>query len=223
MTRHPDRRYRAPWCHRTDSNVDELLNDALETLQLANHSGGDCILMQGQLDNELAAWREELSTGNPFATVVAQDIMEPFPALFNEDSAPTEVADALRHAHLPLLAYVNRDGQLARIATEVGGPAAMDRGSGGSARGEGLTQGETIPHNASFPEIYDAFSTRNCAALVVTAAEKPLGYITCEGFLSLIDPIDAMSFTHTDKSAEELAYLAVPSLASEVAVEPAGI
>ena len=67
-----------PWS--AGNNADRFLNDALETLELAEHSGGGCVMLHGEFSKELAAWKEEMSAGNPFANVVAQDIMEPFPA-----------------------------------------------------------------------------------------------------------------------------------------------
>ena len=60
-----------------------------------------------------------------------------------------------------------------------------------------LATPETIPYDATFPEIYEAFSSRGCETLVVTADDRPLGYLTCDGFLSMIDPIHAESFAHT--------------------------
>ncbi len=70
---------------------------------------------------------------------------------------------------------------------------------------------ETISYDASFPDIFEAFSSRGCATLVVTANDRPLGYLTCDGFLSMIDPVDAESFAKTDVSADELKYLVVQS------------
>ncbi len=84
-----------------------------------------------------------------------------------------------------------------------------------------LAMPETIRYDASFPEIYEAFSSRGCATLVVTADDRPLGYVTCDSFLSMIDPIDTDSFAHTDKSPEELAYLIVPSTIGDAAANEA--
>ena len=78
---------------------------------------------------------------------------------------------------------------------------------------------ETISYDASFPEIFEAFSSRGCATLVVTANDRPLGYLTCDGFLSMIDPIDAESFAKTEASADELNYLVVPTLIGEAAAQ----
>ena len=76
---------------------------------------------------------------------------------------------------------------------------------------QALFKPETISYDASFTEIYEAFSSRGCASLIVTDGRRPLGYLTCDGFLSLIDPIHAESFAHTDKPVDELAYLVVPT------------
>jgi GGDEF domain-containing protein len=204
-----------PWS--AGINADHFLSDALETLDVAEHSGGDCVVLHGEFNKELAAWQAEMATGNPFANVVAQDIMEPFPALLERDGAQGELAEALRRAGVPVRPYVDCEGRLVGVAADEHAAADTRIGQAGDSAGESLAMPETIAHDTSFPEIYDAFSSRGCATLIVTVGDQPLGYLTCEGFLSMIDPIDAESFAHTDKSADELAYLVVPSAIGEVA------
>ena len=59
---------------------------------------------------------------------------------------------------------------------------------------------------------------------MVTSGDHPLGYLTCDGFLSMIDPIHIESFAETSKPADELAYLVVPSAIGEaVRMEPAAV
>jgi GGDEF domain-containing protein len=204
-----------PWS--TGSNADRLLNDAMETLELAEHSGGGCVILEGEFSREFSAWKADMSSGNPFVNVVAQDIMEPFPAVLQLDAEQSELADVLRSSGIPVRPYVDRDGRLIGIAVDerAGGEALIDRASG--LTGETLVMPETISFDASFPEIYEAFSSRGCATLVVTANDRPLGYLTCDGFLSMIDPIDAESFAQTEVSADELNYLVVPSSFGEAA------
>jgi hypothetical protein len=86
-----------------------------------------------------------------------------------------------------------------------------------------LAMPETIAYDATFPDIYEAFSSRGCDTLVVTADDRPLGYVTREGFLAMIDPIDADSFAFPGEPSEELTYLAVPSIPSgNAAIEQVG-
>jgi GGDEF domain-containing protein len=202
-----------PWS--AGCKVERLLADVLETLKLAEQSGGDCAIDQDEFRKELAAWQEELSSGNPFANVVAQDIMESFPALLEHGADQSELAEALRRAGVPIRPYVDHGGQLVGIA---GSEDCAGQACNGQAVGSMAVKPPTpeiIPHNASFSEIYDAFSSRGGATLVVTAGKHPLGYITCDGFLTMIDPLHAESFKYTDKSADELAYLVVPSMIGE--------
>ena len=105
-----------PWT--AGSNADQFLNEALETLDLAVHSGGDCVVLHGEFNKELAAWQEEMATGNPFANVVAQDIMEPFPALLEQDADQSELAESLRRAGIPVRPYVDREGRLVGVAAD---------------------------------------------------------------------------------------------------------
>ena len=105
-----------PWS--AGSNADQFLNEALETLDLAVHSGGDCVVMHGEFNKELTDWQEEMSTGNPFANVVAQDIMEPFPALLEQNADQSELADSLRRAGIPVRPYVDHEGRLVGVAAD---------------------------------------------------------------------------------------------------------
>ena len=99
------------------------LADALETLDVAIHSGGDCVIMHGEFNKELTAWQEEMSTGNPFANVVAQDIMEPFPALLEKDADQSELAEALRHAGIPVRPYIDGEGRLIGVVDDANAAA----------------------------------------------------------------------------------------------------
>jgi hypothetical protein len=139
--------------------------------------------------------------------------MEPFPAP-NSESVDDDLFDARRHASLLARAQVDGNGFSAPAGTNI------DGASGNSQRAK-TSLPETIANDASFPDIYEAFTSRGCTELVVTAGDKPLGYITCYGFLSMIDPIHAESFAHTDKSVDELAFLVVPSMALEQAAQHA--
>lgn len=199
----------APWS--AGSNADRLLNDALETLGLAEHSGGGRVITQGDFSKEVAEWKEEMSTGNPFTNVVAQDIMQPFPAILERDADQSELAEALSRSGLAVQPYVDHDGRLVGVVTTEQAAAESQVEHYTVAGGVTLAMPETIAYDANFPEIYEAFSSRGCATLVVVANDRPLGYLTCDGFLSMIDPIHAESFAHTDKPTEDLTYLAVPS------------
>jgi GGDEF domain-containing protein len=200
-------------------NADHFLNEALETLELAEHSGGGCVILEGEYSKEFAAWKEEMSTGNPFVNVVAQDIMEPFPAVLQRDAEQSELAEALRSSGIPVRPYVDSEGRLVGIAAEEGAAPESQIGHPGAM----LAKPEAISYDASFPEILEAFSSRDCATLIVTANERPLGYLTCDGFLSMIDPIHAETFARTDATADALTYLAIPASTGEAAMSDAPV
>jgi hypothetical protein len=195
------------------------LNDALETLSLAEHSGGGRVLQYGEFRKELAAWNEEISTGNPFASVVAQDIMEPFPAFLSRESEHPELVDVLRRADIAVRPYVDRDGRLAGVEPVEANTAGRTAGDASGTFDSSLATPETIPYDATFPEIYEAFSASGCGTLVVTVEDRPLGYVTRDGFLSMIEPIHAESFASKGETTEKLSYLVVPSMLGSVEAE----
>lgn len=205
----------APWS--VGNNAERFLSDALETLAVAEHSGGGRVVVHGEFDKELAAWKEEMTTGSPFANVVAQDIMEPFPAVLECDGTQPELVESLSRSGVAVRPYVDSEGRLIGVATD--DPTAAETHVEVSECSVSLAMPETISYDANFPEIYEAFSSRGCATLVVTANERPLGYLTCDGFLSMIDPIHATTFAHTDRPTDELSYLVVPSTIGEAAVQ----
>ena len=105
-----------PWT--AGNNADQFLNEAMETLDLAVHSGGDCVVLHGEFNKELAAWQEEMATGNPFANVVAQDIMEPFPRFWNRTPTRASWPNRSAVAGIPVRPYVDHEGRLVGIAAD---------------------------------------------------------------------------------------------------------
>ena len=59
-----------------------------------------------------------MATGNPFANVVAQDIMEPFPAILECDAEAERTGRALRRSGIPVRPYVDREGRLVGVAAD---------------------------------------------------------------------------------------------------------
>jgi len=204
-----------PWATGVDSVC--CLNEALEALALAEQTPGSRVLQYGEFGKERAAWNEEISTGNPFASIVAQDIMEPFPALLDCDADQAELLQTLRRANTAVNPDIDSESQAAgqvsheKNATDTFIEYSSETFGGNSS----LVTPEAIPHDATFAEIYEAFSSRGCDMLVVTSEGRWLGYITSDGFCSMIDPIHAESYAG-GRAADDLSYLVVPSAVDSV-------
>jgi GGDEF domain-containing protein len=202
-----------PW--RVGVHSEQLLAQGLETLAIAKQSGGDCAIEHNEFAQELSSWQNELAAGSPFANVIAQDIMEPFPAVLERDSTNQAMLAALRRSGAPVWPFVDREGRLVGVASpESESDAIAGRGSNSHGR-PALTDPLTIAHNAAFPEIYEAFSTQGCLTMVVVADHRPVGYLTCSGFLSLIEPINSATFSNNEPAFEDSRSLLVGSLVNE--------
>lgn len=183
-----------PWS--PGQTPEELLSAGADSLRIAQQSGGNCIVEEGEYSKELSAWQEEISTGNPFSSVVVQDIMESFPAILRVDADQSAIVDALRRSRVPVCPYVDGKGKLVGVAsaaetpwngTDPNAPAVL-----------AISEPVTVPVTATFPEIYETFSSQGCSTLIVVADGAPVGYLTCNGFLSLIEPIGLDSFAPSD-------------------------
>jgi hypothetical protein len=51
--------------------------------------------------------------------------------------------------------------------------------------------------------------------MVVVADRRPIGYLTCSGFLSLIEPIDSATFAGDEQPSDDLRSLLVGSPSGE--------
>lgn len=202
-----------PW--RVGIQPEQLLAQGQETLAIAQQSGGDCAIEHNEFAQELSSWQNELAAGSPFANVIAQDIMEPFPAVLERDSTNQTMLAALRRSGAPVWPFVDREGRLVGVVSPGSEPdGTAGRGSNSHER-PALTDPVTIAHNAAFPEIYEAFSTQGCLTIVVVADHRPVGYLTCSGFLSLIEPINSATFASTEPAGEDSRSLLVGSVVNE--------
>jgi GGDEF domain-containing protein len=201
-----------PW--QRGVSPEQLLEQGQETLALALQSGGDCTIEQNTFANELSTWQNELTVGSPFANVVAQDIMEPFPCVLERHQVNPAMLTALHRSGAPIWPFVNREGRLVGVFT----PSATDATPKWDQHTEehlALSNPVTIAYNATFSEIYDAFSTQGCLEMVVVADHHPIGYLTFSGFISLIEPINSATFANGEPAFEDSRCLLVGSLISE--------
>jgi GGDEF domain-containing protein len=202
-----------PWL--VGVHPEELLHQGQETLAVARQSGGDCAVEQNAFAQELANWQNELTAGSPFGNVIAEDIMEPFPAVIDRDAPNEAMLAALRRSEAPVWPFVDHEGKLVGVASPKSGIADAFKAGADSVVRKSLTVPVTIDHNAAFPEIYEAFSSQGCLTMVVVADERPVGYLTCNGFLSLIEPINSATFAGDEPLADDSRGLLVGSLAGE--------
>ena len=193
---------------------EQLLEQGTETLSIAKQSGGDGAIEYNAFAKELASWQNELTVGSPFANVIAQDIMEPFPYVLERNPLNRAMLAALRRSGAPLWPFVNHEGRLVGVAT----PSPMEVADEWDQNAEEsltLTNPVTIAHNASFPEIYEAFSSQGCLEMVVVADHRPIGYLTFSGFISLIEPINSATFSSAESTEEDSRSLLVGSLVND--------
>jgi GGDEF domain-containing protein len=202
-----------PW--RAGVRPEQLLEQGRETVAIGAQSGGDCAIELDAYAHEQSSWQNELTAGSPFANVIAQDIMEPFPAVLERDSVDQALLAALRRSGAPVWPFVDRQGRLVGVASPESATDGIAANQPSASGGPVLSQPVTIAHDAAFPDIYDTFSTEGCLTMVVVADRRPIGYLTCSGFLSLIEPINSATFASHEPAAEDSRGLLVGSLVNE--------
>ena len=200
----------------------EALERATDALSHAKYSGRNLVIQVGQFDTAAAEWRKELNSGNPFASVIARDIMQPFSYLLQSGLDFDRVAPRLLASGLEYFPVVDKNrslvgvigrGQLPQCGSSPDDPPS-------TATGPPLVTPQTVAEEASFGEVVERFSAEDLPLLVVVRNKEPRGYITREGFLNLIEPIHTSSFRPTWPFSQGTDYLVVPEI---VKLEEAGV
>lgn len=198
-----------PW--QSGVTPQELLEQGAATLVIGRQSGGDCTVGQSTFAQELSNWQTELTAGSPFANVNAQDIMEPFPAVLRREAPDRAMLAALRRSNVPVWPFVDREGRLVGAAS----PALDTLNDDASIANQLDTNPTTIAYNASFPEIYEAFSAQACLEMIVLADRRPIGYITCRGFTSMLERLDSATYRSENPASQDSRDLLVSSSINE--------
>jgi len=189
----------------------QLLTQGEETLAIARQSGGDCTLEHNAYSKEIAAWQNELTGGSPFGNLTAQDIMEPFALVLQHSSDNSAMVSTLRRSGVPVWPYVDGEGKLVGVGSPELPTGAIVRVGSNGEPGHPITSPVTIENKATFPEIYETFSTQGCLEMVVVADRCPIGYLTLDGFFSLIEPIDSTTYSGDEPATEDSRSLLVGS------------
>ena len=170
----------APWDAAID--IDEQLDRLGTTLEQTHYFGGDYIAAASDVQQNVTSWRTDLDDGVPFQDVVAQDLMELFPAIVTREQAETGYLSALPTTQLqvPCLPVVDDNGRLC---------GSLEFATHAAGRGN---EAHTIEYNQPLSDLFEAFNTTESDYLVVVDDQQsPLGYLTCEGLASLV--LDRMS------------------------------
>lgn len=175
-----------PW--QAEQEPDQWLQTGIDTLEVALYSGGETIHDSTDCSAELQAWQQEMTIGNPFANVVAMDIMHTFPAILVRDEPDFALAATLSRAGSTWLPVVEANGNLVGVV-DLPLPPGLETLPPARPLG-------TISASATFAEIYEAFAEAESTQLVVEVEGQPIGYLTCEAFTSLIEPVSPASYVH---------------------------
>ncbi|QDU55094.1 hypothetical protein [Aeoliella mucimassa] len=190
----------------SEAPATELLDRCESTLEQVHYFGGDHIAMASEVQQRIAEWRSDLDEGVPFENVVAQDLMELFPAILTCEEAAQNFEAALPtpDLQLPCMPVVDEEGKLVRALQFSSFYHPTDS--------SGANKLHTVEYNQPLSDLFEAFNSSESDYLVVVDDQfRPLGYLTCEGLASLVlDQVNASRYAAEDNSDRHTASLVVP-------------
>jgi diguanylate cyclase (GGDEF)-like protein len=196
---------------RTDVPL-EVLDRASEALAHAKSSGRDCVVRAGEFDEQFAEWRREVNTGNPFVTVTAKDVMQPFGFLLRPDVDFRRACGQLLKSSLEYFAVIDNNrslvGTIHRDELVTKAPGQAEQVATDSRLP--LHKPYAVPEETPFGDLVERFTTEDDPLVVVVRDREPRGYITREGFLNLIEPVYTNSYRPSTPFSSSANYLVVP-------------
>lgn len=191
-----------------------FLARAQQALEDAQHSGGDCVATHGQFEDERRKWSQQVSSGNPFASCIARDVMTPFAIELNATDTLDYAAALLAQMQLEALPVVDFHSRFVGIVESQRLREALASATRSAQPVEPLMTRD-IPkllEHTTFAEVIEHFVQDDQPLLVVTSKDGgPRGYIERDRFLSLVKPLHANHY-RTDEYASGTEYLVVPDL-----------
>ena len=194
--------------------ADELLRRCEEALDLAEASGGDCVVRYGELNDQDEAWSNFAAPGRLFEGAAARDVMTPLPCVLRPDEPADEALTRLRRGRIAALPVVDESGKQLGIVTE--DCLAVDLSSRGAV---GLTVGKVmkrdascLDENASFAELVEGFSQDAAPLIIITHDGRPTGLATPENLVVLGRKLTRENLAAAVPYSPLSDYLVVPDL-----------
>lgn len=197
---------------------EDLLARAAQALVDAQRSGGDCVASYGQFDDDRRRWTQQMSSGNPFASCVARDVMTPFSMELSGTDTIAYAEQIFAQTELEVLPAIDVHGRLAGVLDRERVAEAVKSTTRSSQPIEPLLARSIskISDTTPFEKVIEQFVTADQPLLVVTAKDgRARGFIDRERFLNLVKPLESSGLAAKAFSSGTN-YLVVPDFAESV-------
>lgn len=205
-------------CHGAGDTANQALSRALHALHDAKRSGRDYVVCWGQYDDERRRWAQQMSSGNPFASCVARDVMTPFSLALSNADTLTHAQNVFQQTRLEVLPVSDAQGRLAGIVDREAVAAAVATATHAAQPLEPLVLHDLprLSEGSSLEAVIDQFVAEDQPLLIVVSAdERALGCIARDRFLNLVKPIETQALSGSEYSSRT-DYLVVPDFAESV-------
>lgn len=194
---------------------EEVLQRAEQALELAKHSGRDCVVRFGQFDTESRAWTDLATPGRLFGRTVARDVMIPFSVELLTSDTREQAATLLRQTGLHVLPVVDKHGNYVGAVAEESvldddGALTLEFGPTSPVSEIVADEFPTVAEDAAFLDLIDPIADSDKSLAIVLHERRPTGFVSREALAALSQPITRGTFAATSCDETSIRYLAVP-------------
>jgi len=190
-------------------DADDMLLRASAALTIAERSGHNCVVCDGQHDDTAA----DAELTHLFDRTTAGDVATPITLSLRHDE-PLSVAQTLLAASgLTQVPVVDKHGKLMGVVAADVLTQSTARGAR-TVRDAMLTEIAELDQTASFEELMSAFSEDGCSLVAVLQSGKPAGFVTRDSLVALSQPIKSDTFAPRIGYSSHSEYLVVSEVAT---------
>lgn len=190
--------------------AEQLLDEAGAALRAAKVSGRNCVMLSGELAEEMQAWLREATPSRLFESTLARDVMTPCGLILREDEPLAEAAAMLSQCRLGAAPVVNQEGLLSGLLTVACLPENV--GARGSELVRALIKPDvvTFDETARFETLFEFFVDDPRSEIVIVEKDRPRGLVTRQSLAALIELPTAEADDRQETAAERVEEAAEP-------------
>lgn len=190
--------------HQDKDTTESFLARAEEALADAQRSGCDCVATHGQYEEDRRRWAQQMSSGNPFGSSNARDVMTPFSLDLSSTDTLAYAETIFAQTGLEVLPVVDLQGRLTGVIDRERIAEAAKTSNRLAQPIESLVARGVakIADTTPFEKVLEQFVTDDQPLLVVTTKDgHACGFIDRERFLDLVKPLETSTLASREYSS----------------------
>jgi GGDEF domain-containing protein len=178
-----------------DQDLTGLFRRAHQALRLAQDNGRNCVVVEGDFQQEVTQWRECVARGNPFASNLGKDVMTPCTLWLAPDDTVQKAVAALQRTRLPLLPVMDDQSHLTGIVLAEQCKSLKRTQPQATIRSIMSTDFLQMEVDVEYESVMRHFLKNQKTPIFFVQEQIPQGFVTFSSFVAMVAKLNSNSFS----------------------------